>query len=191
VAGPTLLIFSERTGNDYSESCMKTILLISIVIFSTWSCKKQHRYPEDPKKSRKTPLERLHGSWKIEEYTFKGSSIVSQLDLLKQDAHVKNVQFYFYVEYHQETFSINSGAFPGYHTFNALIDETYLRIGPYNEFMTVGPANEKVFTGWFVTPFRYTQNGQTKWTITKLFESDLNIILPTDSGEYKIFLRKI
>ena len=60
-------------------------------------------------------------------------------------------------------------------------------------YLTIGPDNfccRFLLSKWLITPFRYTQGSSAKWTITKLYGKDLNLVLGTDSGEYKMFLKK-
>jgi hypothetical protein len=57
-------------------------VFILLTQLTTSSCKYEHQYPEDDKKTKKSPWERLKGRWQLSEYTENGISIVDSLNEL-------------------------------------------------------------------------------------------------------------
>lgn len=149
------------------------------------SCKKELKYPEDSKKTSRSPEERLEGKWNIIEYTFNGNSIYNKLNgAARGNFNLNNVVLHFetkkgdnYDQGVDEMLPIGND-----NCFN--ISETSFKF--YAE-----KGADSLFGYWFVTPFRYSKTGRGNWTVTKLYGTDFKIILPTDSGEYKIHWSRI
>lgn len=148
----------------------------------------QYRYPEDPGTTTLTPQERLTAVWSISDYQFNGNSIVSQLDTLNDGkARIREVGVYYdySLDYKQWRFTVSNK----YFQFDG--DQAFNPNEPY-DITFYGSANPYLCK-WFITPFRYNINQanlRTRWSITKLYKNDLNLLLHTDSGDYKIFLIK-
>jgi hypothetical protein len=149
------------------------------------SCKKEYKYPEDPKKSRATPEQRLKGRWEIIEYTFQANSIYGKLN---QAAHgIFNLDK-IVLEYADKA---RDNYDQGIATLNPVGGDNSFFISKNNFKFYTPNANDSTFIYWFVSPFRYKPATTANWTITKLYGVDFNIVLPTDSGEYKIFWHRV
>lgn len=160
-------------------------LLVTSVFLSLPCCKKELKYPEDPKKSNATPEERLDGKWNIIEYTFNGNSIYNKLNQAARGSfNLNTITLHFEVKKHDNYDQGVVDLLPigGDNCFG--LNETNFKF--YAE-----KGNDSLFGYWFVTPFRYAKTGNANWTVTKLYGTDFKIVLPTDSGEYKIHWSRI
>jgi hypothetical protein len=154
------------------------------MLLGSYGCKKQKRYEEDPKKSRKTPQTRLTGNWKVTEYTFNGNSIIQKLNSLSPINDLSD----FTLQYGENSdkawytriYSPNKVLFQSYDFFNNDSQFYFSYAGIY----------DSLCCKWFITPFKFIRNEDAYWKVTKLYENDLNIVLNTDSGQYKIFFNK-
>lgn len=168
---------------------MKFILpLLFLLAFS--QCKKEHRYPDDPKKSRKTPNERLNGSWYIEEYTLDGISILDSMNnICNCDLKIDVILTYGKIkDYANNTefwsFYIGTNHF-GYQSRQAFQDYHYLEIGPYD-------GNQiEIFSKLFLTPFYYEPNAIVRWNVTKLYKNEFSIELKNSSGVFSLRFSKM
>ena len=176
---------------------IKAMLWIVFIAFflTCANCKKkrketQHRYVEDPGTTTLTPQERLRSSWRVYAYQFKGVDIIERMDTInggRARIEEANISYDYWDVYNTWRFTIYNNFFQfdgdGTNAFNP--DEPY-------DITIFGSANP-LLCKWFITPFRYNVNQtnlRTKWTITKLYGNELNIVLSTDSGNYKIFMKK-
>ena len=166
--------------------------MLCLILFNLFSChKKQKRYPEDPKSTRCAPEDRFNGSWKITDYTFKGSSIYNELNKQsKGNTNLDNVVIIYSKKTSetndQEIFQISN--FPQ-NNYSSSFSSVNLRFTPDNNCLC--GLQDSLFSYWFIAPFKYNHSLTTDWTITKLYKNDCNVVLQTDSGEFKIFLNKI
>jgi hypothetical protein len=157
-------------------------------------CKKEHRYPDDPKKSKKTPQERLTGSWQISEYTLNGTSIIDTLNKLHE--YDIREEIYMQYAYNKEDmrweFSIgtpfvNVNGY-AYQSNNAFDDYQHLQLGA---FYAQPGTPEHLFNLTFVTPFRLERNAIARWDVEKLYGDEFWIKLPTDTGLFKLRFHKV
>jgi len=167
---------------------MKTVkfipLLLLLLAFS--QCKKEHRYPDDPKKSRKTPNERLKGWWYIEEYTLDGVSIIDTMNkVCGCDLRNDVVLTYNMLEdSDHKKFWILGIKYPKYfgmESKTAFSDYHHIELGPAER-----NNGLELFYKLFITPFRVEYGAIARWEVTKLFESELHIQLRSNLGIYKL-----
>lgn len=158
--------------------------IILIIFLTLIGCKKEKRFPEDPKKSRMTPQNRFTGKWIISAYTFNGNDIRFNLNTLSNKYKLESVYFTYQYnnDYKTWNFAIRTDNHGFYSSSDTFRENTYIYLFP-KEYDTL--TNK-----WFYTPFKYIPGSEAKWTITKLYDKDCNLILDTDSGQYKIFLKK-
>lgn len=160
---------------------MKKLLTYALLfLLPLAACKKEYRYPEDPKKSRKSPNERLKGTWHITEYTLNGASVKDTLSKVV-GADISQYTLYYRKTDEGEWLLDINGNFGGKGGYlfadDAFADFHYLVFRPYY----------KPFSEVFVTPFKRLSNSTAaKWVVTKLYDEDLHIQLVTDTGEYRI-----
>ncbi|MBI2721553.1 MAG: hypothetical protein HYX39_05210 [Bacteroidetes bacterium] len=161
---------------------LRYILLFLALTFS--NCKKEKRFPEDPKKSRKTPQSRFSGKWIISAYTFNGNDIRFDLNKLSNKYRIDDVYFtYEYNDFYRRwDFSLRTDNYGFFYSTEGFKDNTYIYLSG---------SNDTIANKWFYTPFKYIKGSSVYWTITKLYDKDCNLILDTDSGQYKMFLNKI
>lgn len=170
-----------------------SILLLSSLFFCTTCRKKEkqvpHQYPEDPATTTLTPRERLTGSWRIYSYQFKGKEIIANIDTInngKEQIEKASIAYDYSPSYSQWLFYVYSK----YYNFQS---ETAFDIdNPY--YITIYGSANSYLAKWFITPFKYNpkdSTGQARWTITKLYEGELNLVLGTDSGDFRLFLKRI
>jgi hypothetical protein len=154
----------------------KNLFLIIVLLLAILSCKKHKRYPENPKTLfAGSPKSRLVGVWQINEYTLNGNSILDQANF---GADITN---YMIISSYDGTTKKYS-----YSLINSFDDESHLTFGPFSN-----TANCS-YIKCFITPLKCTNTSKTTdWTITKLYGNDLHLILQTDTGEFKIFYKKI
>lgn len=170
------------------------VLLLSLFLGANCKKKKktdQHRYAEDPETTTLTPQERLRSSWRVSAYQFNGVDIIGRIDTINGNrARIEdaNISYDYWDNIKTWRFTIYNGFFQfdgdGTNAFNP--DQPY-------DITIFGSANS-LLCKWFITPFGYDINQtalSTRWTITKLYGNDLNLLLQTDSGDYKIFLKKL
>ncbi len=160
-------------------------LLIILLAFS--QCKKEHRYPDDTDKSKKTPNERLEGDWEISEYTLDGNNILDTLNKICGCNITEDIRLEYYNVREDNPYweLMIWGASMSYKSKNGFDDYHYLEIGPF------GNHNRAdVFNKLFITPFHYAPGAIARWDVTKLFGEELKVKMKTDTGEYKIsFIR--
>ncbi|MBK9286053.1 MAG: hypothetical protein IPM51_17290 [Sphingobacteriaceae bacterium] len=164
-------------------SC-RLIILIVLILFLGSSCKKQTKYEEDPKKSRTSPKLRLKGTWGLEDYTFNCNSIIPHLNLLSTKYNINETTLQFSESYNNRwstSISSNNKSLYSYH--DIFSDD-------YTFFIQYSGTNDSICCKWFITPFRYVRYVDSYWRITKLYDKDLNIVLDTDTGQFKIFFKK-
>ena len=147
------------------------IIIIFFTLIGTTNCKK--KYPEDPKKTTKTPEKRLTGRWVISEYTLNANSIVDTLSSL-----CKSRITLYHFDYLEGDLQI-SGNFGIYNGFDSFKDENLIRLDPWEN---------ELFNMVYITPFKYVKGSSAKWSVTKLYDNDLHLKMITDTGEYKISL---
>lgn len=153
----------------------RSIYILIFVFFIGYACKKQHRYPEDPKASTQTPKQRLIGVWQISEYTLNGNSILNPINFGGFDITTYQLKW------------IYNSDDKKYYTdlINEFNDETYLNFGPFQS------SGDCSLVKCFITPLKCTNTLQTtNWEIKKLYGSDLHLTLQTDTGEFKLFFKK-
>lgn len=169
------------------------ILLLSSLFFCTTCRKKeeevQHQYPEDPATTTLTPRERLTGSWKIYGYKFKGIDVIARIDTINGGKLIIEqvpVSYDFETNYEKWLFRMDTKY------FHFLSENAFDSDSPYS--ITINGSANSYLAKWFITPFKYNpkdSTGQASWTITKLYGNDLNLVLGTDSGDFRLFLKKI
>jgi len=149
-------------------------IFLTIIMLYFSGCKKAHRYPEDPKKTRESPKARLEGAWNIYEYTLNGQSILNTANFGYDVTNFTLKQSY------------NSSTKKYFYTImNEFNDELYLSFGPFSN------VPDCSYIKCFITPLNCSGiNKETKWCISKLYDKDLNLTLKTDTGEFKMFLKK-
>jgi hypothetical protein len=82
------------------------ILIFGIAI--AFACKKQHRYPEDPKSTFDSPKTRLSGNWKLDDFTLNGTSIVNDLNnIANAPINIRDVTLNYF--FNSDTKMINTG----------------------------------------------------------------------------------
>ncbi|MBK9283667.1 MAG: hypothetical protein IPM51_05035 [Sphingobacteriaceae bacterium] len=126
---------------------------------------------------------RLKGTWNIKDYTFNCVSIVPQLNALSSNSNLSDIsiqygensekQWYTYIYVSNKLL---------YHSYDLFNDDTQFYFDPNRVY-------DSLCNKWFFTPFRLVKNVGSNWKVFKLYENDLNIVLNTDTGEYKIFLK--
>lgn len=167
------------------------ILFLAVLLGFSIACKKnQHRYPEDPNVTKITPQKRLEGSWTVNAYTYNGLDIISKLDTFYSgESKIKDVGFGYAQDPDTKVweFSVINQYFINFESESAFDtdDPDYIKL--YND----NVCCRFLLSKWFITPFKYIPNASTKWRITKLYNSELNLILQTDTGDYKMFLKKL
>lgn len=148
----------------------KNLFLIIVLLLAILSCKKQHRYPEDPKRTFDSPKTRLVGIWNIYEYTLNGNSILDPANFGGAD-----ITTYFRIQYRKDYTEL----------IQPFDNESFLTFGP---FQNVSNCN---YIKIFITPLKCTNTSTAAdWTITKLYNGDLHLIHQTDTGEFKLFFKK-
>lgn len=153
---------------------INNLFFIVILFLLLFSCKKQHRYPEDPKGTNQTPKSRLIGVWQIYEYTLNGNSI---LDPANFGYDITNYMIKSSYDGTTKKYS--------YTLINPFENESYLTFGPFSN-----TANCSYIKS-FITPLKCINTSKTTdWCITKLYKDDLHLILQTDTGEFKLFFKK-
>jgi hypothetical protein len=176
-----------------------------IIILNFFSCKKEYRYPDDPEKSKKTPNERLKGSWQIVDYTLNGAPIVDPLnkiaikELRLTDTLNTPVSFdlredvwlvYNLIEgsSRDDEQDWSCGIYSVRHfsceSKEAFADFHYLRIGDCDLF------SKPLLRMLLITPFKKNNNTVSDWKVDKLYGSELNLSLQTDTGTYRLFFNK-
>jgi hypothetical protein len=164
------------------------VLLVILLLFFSYCKKKkiQHQYPEDPKSTTITPKLRLTGQWGIRQFTLNGSDIRSSLEAVYNNKYKISDVIFTYDKNPdtQQWFLIIDAANSKETKIDAFEEPDQLSIGPDNH-------TEYGLCKWFVTPFKFTKDKSVQWTITKLYDKDLNLILKTDTGEYKLFMQKL
>lgn len=148
----------------------------------------QYQYPEDPATTTITPQQRLAGMWKIDVYTFKDSDIVAFLDTFYGgQSKIQDVQFIYNQNLDSKEWSFNLQT-------NKTSQSSQTAFNPDDPVHFVMDNDNEcckyLKSKWFITPFRYIKGASTKWTITKLYDKKMNLVLQTDSGNYKIFFSK-
>ncbi len=169
---------------------LKTLLITALLfclpfIFS--HCKKQKQYVEDPKKTTKTPHERLLGGWELISYTLNDISIADTMSKIAGCNLLKSTE-------------TRLSYYDNYDRIELVMLACTLECGDENSFdnvyITLGSCSSadikaQKFHKLFVTPFHYTPTiTRAKWEITKLYEADLSLRLRTDTGEYKMMFKK-
>ena len=153
----------------------KKIYIILFTLILVAGCKKQHRYPDDPKSTFDKPKTRLIGAWQLNDYIFNGNSILNTYNfgyditsfMIKDDYDGTSKKY---------TYSL----------INPFENDEYISFGPFSN-----SANCS-YIKTFLTPLKCSGGGQiTNWTITKLYDKDLHLKLQTDTGEFKMFFKKI
>lgn len=175
-------------------STMKIKLIFLLAIFLLCAtCKKkkkeiQYQYPEDPQTTTLTPRERLHASWRVYAYQFNGIDILSKLDTFYGgEFKVEDVAISYDVDSDtKQWFFIISNQYISFKSETAFNVEDPYYITIYSQ----TNCCRYYLSKWFITPFKYVPNTTVKWSITKLYGNELNLVLKTDSGDYKIFLKK-
>ncbi len=170
---------------------LKTILIAALLFclpFVFSHCKKQMQYIEDPKKTTKTPHDRLMGSWELISYTLNDKSIADTLskivgcDILNSNAKARLT----YQDYHDRLEVVLGTCGLECGNTNSF-DNVYITLGPYSS----ADFKAQKFHKLFITPFNYKPSiTVAKWEITKLYEADLSIRLLTDTGEFKMIFKK-
>ena len=172
------------------------ILSVSLLLFCA-NCRKdpkpkeiQLQYPEDPTTTTLTPRERLTGLWKVYDYQFKNKTIIKNLDTLyggKEQIESVDISYDKDLNSVKEVWSFRMTA----KYFDIVNKTAFNPDEPY--YITIIGAGNLYVASWFITPFFYDNNNYqatAKWKITKLFDKELNLVLETDSGDYKILLKK-
>jgi hypothetical protein len=176
-----------------------------ITILSFFSCKKEYRYPDDPDKSKKSPNERLKGSWQIADYTLNDVPIVEPLNAimlkeLSQRDTVNKPTSYDLRENIWLTYNLADGSsrnddpvwvcsIKGIRLFNceskeAFSDYHYLKIGD------CGPYDRELLSILLITPFKKNDKTISNWKVDKLYGSEFNLSLQTDTGTYRLFFNR-
>jgi hypothetical protein len=168
---------------------LKAILpLLILLVFS--QCKKEYRYPEDPEKSKKTPQERLTGSWQIKEYTLNDGSVIDTLNKLY--GYDIREQVYLQYAYNRDDgnweFDLKSIGKYSYNSKSAFEDYHYLQLGA---FYAEPGTPEHLFNLTFVTPFKLERTAISRWDVEKLYGEDFWIKLQTDTGLFQIRFYKV
>jgi hypothetical protein len=164
-------------------------LVLASALLTFANCKKkktQYQYPEDPKATTLTPKERLHGLWQVSDYTLNGNSIISKLDTFYNSQYrIEDVIFNYDQNSNSKKWILTITSEVMSHTYeNAFEEPDQILIDNDNY------CCKFLLTKWFITPFKYVPNASTKWTITKLYNKELNLITKTDTGEFKMFFKK-
>ncbi len=160
---------------------LKTILITALLfsmplVFSY--CKRQHKYPEDPRTTTKTPKKRLTGDWKITDYTLNGISILDTLNKISK-SNIKECEMTYVEGPGRGQWSFQwDGYFQTYTSLNAFDNFLYIQLNPFRD---------TVFNKLFITPLKYIPNSSARWTVTKLYGNELRLTLQQDAYEYKIF----
>jgi hypothetical protein len=163
-------------------------ITVLIILLAFSQCKKEHRYPDDPKKSRKTPNERLKGSWYIEEYTEDGVSVLDSMNkICNCDLKIDVIVTYGSIKDNDNkefwTFFIG-GKYFGYQSRQAFQDYHYLEIGPYDG------VRIEVFSKLFITPFYFYPNAIARWNVTKLYKDEFCLELKSNMRAFRLKLIK-
>lgn len=159
------------------------ILIFGIAI--AFACKKQHRYPEDPKSTFDPPKTRLSGNWKLDDFTLNGTSIVNDLNNIPNaPINIRDVTLNYF--FNSDDKNDKHWAFRVYNfSTRNNFDDVSITIGPYNS------TQNQIIDKWFITPFKFTGTpAVANWVVTKLYKSDLHLVLQTDTGEFKMFFKK-
>ena len=170
------------------------LLFLPLLFFN---CRKeikkiQLQYPEDPTTTTLTARERLTGSWRVYDYLFRGNSIVKNLDTIYGGKErIEDVQIS-YVEDFNSVPATDLWRFRMTATYFDIVNKTAFNPDePY--YITIIGAGNFFVASWFITPYFYDNNNYqatAKWKITKLFDKELNLVLETDSGDYKMLIKK-
>lgn len=160
------------------------IRIITAVVLSLLFSECKKKYPEDPKRTFKSPDKRLRGIWRLQDYYYNDRSVLQQfMGLTLNNFPNDNVLFGYGPESSDEkTLSLDIKYTIRYEDNASFNNKQYL---------VIGPATDTAFNKAFVSPFHYNRSGIANWEIKKLFDSDLIISLPTDSGSYRIIFKKI
>ncbi len=165
-------------------------ITVLIILLAFSQCKKEHRYPDDPKKSKKTPQERLTGSWQISEYTLNGTSIIDTLNSL----HGYDIREQLFIQYGYNKddrfwiFDVKAIDKYYYSSKTAFNDYNYLELGPYVPYPN---TLQFLFNMTFITPFHVDSSAISRWNIIKLYDNEFQIKLHFNTDLFIISLHKI
>src|SRR5690349_1188608 len=159
---------------------MKQTVLILFTIL-TISCEKRLQHADEVTPSVFSAEKRLEGTWQLHSYTFNDISIMPELnkavgnrfDVQSVKMIVRKMNSSFQIE-------ISSGRF--------------LRVNPElnDPFLTIPTGTQtKAMRLCFLTPMRndstnISKVNSSRWVITYLIKDDFAMVLPTDSGTYKV-----
>ena len=166
---------------------MRHLIAIFGICFLFTTCKK---YPDDEHMSLKKPTKRLVGSWRIIDYTYDGSSAIDMLNTKLQTFDIRDLKLLITKEDLQTPQKVY---FDPYFGINALENPLTNNDTQFNfnktKFITTS-FGDSLFKLTFLSPMSLNGSQFTNWTIKKLYKSEMNLELNTDSGKYVMFFKK-
>jgi hypothetical protein len=159
-----------------------------IVLFlAVSSCKKTpyKQYEEDPEESSLSPNQRARGDWFLDDFTFRGTSIVTDFNKVFQnkiDIRSARISVVFDDYKKENLISIST---PRVRVSEVTFDETNFFFPP------VGIEDSSINMSFF-SPMHFKLNLDpfVSWKVTKLFDKELRLVFATDTGEYKMMFSK-
>jgi len=170
---------------------IRLVFIIFLIAFSNSACKKQTKYDEDPKRTSKSPKQRLFGNWSLSEYTFNGDNILPNLNALfsnRFDVLGLTLTYSFHDSEVNDALGIHCNPF--FSAEEQKFDGSNMTLNQ-KSFARPVPAADSLFKEWLITPFHFTNQSEASWRVTKLFDNSLNIVLETDTGDFKMFFTKM
>lgn len=164
-------------------------VLLSYFLIGPPLCGCKKKYPEDPKKTCESPASRIDGSWKLIYYYFNNVSIYSTLNSISNGStNLDNCWFRFQRNEETKDFNLQISGLYYDHRVD-FPNQEYILID--NSQKSVYSKSDSLFSYWFISPFHYNPKGKASWRITKLYKNNLNLVLKTDSGDYKMYFDKV